>query len=453
MRLPLTAVVNLGCPKNQVDAEQLVALLERAGFPLTPDTAAAEAIIVNTCAFIQPAVEESIETILALAALKESGPCRRLVVCGCLPQRYGADLRREIPEIDLALGCARFVDLPDRLRRLEAGVPLPGGATEITTPDFRPTWQLPQSPTSPFAAYLKISEGCDNHCRYCLIPQLKGKQASVPPEFLEMRARQLVYDGVRELTLVAQDITTYGRDLHARPTIGSLIERLLTLDDLAWIRLLYAHPKRVDDELLHLIGGNDRVCPYLDVPVQHASPKILRAMHRPADSDKMTARLEHIRAAWPEIHLRSTVIVGFPGETDADFACLQKFVERGFFTWLGCFRFWPEEGTAAASLPERVLDEVITARHQAIVEVQSKITAARLGSLVGTVVPLLVEGPSTESDLLIQGRTNFQAPEIDGVTYITDGITATVGRPGSIVPARITGVNDVDLTAVLDSAS
>lgn len=447
IQLPKTAVITLGCPKNQVDAEQLLSLLAGDGFPLVGQIDEAETIIVNTCAFIQPAVEESLDTILEIAGRKQDGYCRYLVVMGCLPQRYGQELLKQIPEIDLALGTSAFLKLPALLLKLFQGKS--PAKLHVSPPDYQNTCGLPQITSQPHTAYLKIAEGCDNHCSYCIIPQLKGKQASFPPAELTRKAIELAAAGVKELNVIAQDITAYGQKLPGRPDLVQLLKKLNKIDGLEWIRLLYAYPEKVSDELINLLGEQTKICPYLDLPVQHISDSVLKRMNRHGRSQTIKETIYKLGALQRTIHLRSTVIVGFPGETDRDFQLLLDFIGEGHFTYLGCFSYWPETGTKAAMMEAQIEASVKEERCRAIMDCQRRITSRHLQEYIGKSIPLLMEGESLESEFLLQARTAFQAPDIDGITYVTEGFA----QPGKIAASRINQVHEYDLFAALNISS
>lgn len=447
IQLPKTAVITLGCPKNQVDAEQLLSLLAGDGFPLVGQVDEAETIIVNTCAFIQPAVEESLDTILEIAGRKQDGYCRYLVVMGCLPQRYGQELLKQIPEIDLALGTSAFLKLPALLLKLFQGKS--PAKLHVSPPDYQNTCGLPQITSQPHTAYLKIAEGCDNHCSYCIIPQLKGKQASFPPAELTRKAIELAAAGVKELNIIAQDITAYGQKLPGRPDLVQLLKKLNKIDGLEWIRLLYAYPEKVSDELINLLGEQTKICPYLDLPVQHISNSVLKRMNRHGRSQTIKETIYKLGALKRYIHLRSTVIVGFPGETDRDFQLLLDFIGEGHFTYLGCFPYWPESGTNAAMMEAQIEASVKEERCRAIMDCQRRITSRHLQEYIGKSIPLLMEGESLESEFLLQARTAFQAPDIDGITYVTEGFA----QPGEIAAGKINQVHEYDLFAALNISS
>ena len=439
-----TAVINLGCPKNEVDAEKLVYLLLKEGFQLLAEPDEAEVIIVNTCAFIQPAVEEAVDTILHLAGFKEDGSCRLLVVTGCLPQRYGVAISQEIPEIDLLFGAADFHNIPAAIKKFLAS-PRPGKTIgEISPLNYSELHSVPQHITPPRAySYLKISEGCNNRCSYCMIPAIKGPQQSVPLETLVSQARQMVATGVREINIIAQDITAYGYDLVGRPQLTDLLKALSLISSLGRLRLLYAYPHRITAELVELMAQESRICNYLDIPIQHISDPILAAMGRHDRAGDIRQTLETMKKQIPDLFLRSTVIVGFPGESEEDFRKLLDFIEEGFFDYLGAFSYWPEEGSRAAQFPQQIPEALKEERLQAILNVQQGITEKRLQAEVGRTRKVLIEGLSRESDLLLQGRTAFQAPEIDGLTYITEGNA----EPGTIVDVEIHDCHEFDLFA------
>ena len=441
-----TAVVNLGCPKNEVDAEKLVHLLLADGFELLADPEEAEIIIVNTCAFIQPAVEEAIETILNLGEYKKSANCRILAVCGCLPQRYGATLLKEIPEIDILVGADGFPQLPAAIKNFKKE-PQPLNLVRQTSDlDYSNTLLLPQSVSAPHAfSYLKISEGCDNCCSYCMIPAIKGKQQSFPMPALLTQTRKMVADGTREINIIAQDITAYGRDLKEKTSLCELLTELLQVPDLGRLRLLYAYPHRISDDLIKLIASKNKLCNYLDLPIQHISDSVLKSMGRHEKGAEIRRTLAKIKTEVPDISLRSTVMVGFPGESEADFMELLKFVEEGFFDYLGAFSYSPESGSRAAEFPNQITESVKKERLQAVLDLQQEITEKRLRAKIGSRQRVIIEGLSQESDLLLQGRCDFQAPEIDGLTYITE-IDGDI-TPGIMVEAEIYDTNEFDLFA------
>ncbi len=440
------AVINLGCPKNEVDAEKLLQLLLEEGFNLVAEPADAEVIIVNTCAFIQPAVEEAINSILNLAENKKTANCRILAVGGCLPQRYGADLLKEMPEIDILAGADSFPEIPAAIRDFKPGEPPRNLVRQTCDLNYSNALRLPQLVSAPRAfSYLKIAEGCDHRCSYCMIPAIKGRQQSFPLPILLAHARKMVSDGVKELNVIAQDITAYGRDLSEKPSLCDLLNKLLQIPDLERLRLLYAYPHRVSAELIRLLATENKLCRYLDIPIQHISDSVLKAMGRPEKGVTIQRTLEKLKTEVPDIFLRSTVMVGFPGETEADFKELLNFIEKGFFAYLGAFPYSAESGSRAAALPQQVADEVKTERLQAVLAAQQEITERWLRAKIGCRERVVIEGLSQESDLLLQGRCDFQAPEIDGVTYITE-IDGDIS-PGLMVEAEIYDSHEFDLFA------
>lgn len=446
MTILKAAVVNLGCPKNEVDAEKLVHLLFANGFELLAEPEEAEIIVVNTCGFIQPAVEEAIDTILNLAEYKKNANCRILIVSGCLPQRYGATLLKEIPEIDILTGADAFAQIPAAIKRFNKKPQQLNLIRKVSDLDYSETLLLPQSVSAPHSfSYLKIAEGCDNRCSYCMIPAIKGKQQSFPLTTLLSQTRKMVADGVKEINVIAQDITAYGRDLSKRRSLCELLTELLQVPKLGRLRLLYAYPHRVSAELIKLIAAEDKLCNYLDIPIQHISDSVLKSMGRHEKGAEIRRTLDNIKTEIPDIFLRSTVMVGFPGESESDFMKLLKFVEEGFFDYLGAFTYSPESGSRAGEFPNQIDEHIKKERLQAVLDVQQEITEQRLRAKIGSRERVIIEGLSQESDLLLQGRCDFQAPEIDGLTYITeiDGDIA----PGIMVDAEIYDSHEFDLFA------
>jgi ribosomal protein S12 methylthiotransferase len=437
--------ISLGCVKNRVDSEVMLHQLVSCGFHLTSEPEKAEIILINTCGFIESATRESIETILEAARLKKEGACRVLVVTGCFPQRYRETLLEQLPEVDLFLGTKSFGEIADRLSSFLAGQTI---SRMQLTPD--PTlWTKPLGrtlTTTPGTAYLKIAEGCSNRCAYCTIPSIRGPFRSRAPHLLFQEARMLAEQGVRELILVAQDITSYGSDLGGTvPSLATLIQELLKIAPFDWLRLLYLRPERITSELLDLMARESRICPYLDIPLQHVSERVLKAMHRPFSPIAIRELIQTIKNAIPKVALRTTFMVGFPGEEEEDFQELVDFVKAAHFDHIGVFQYSAEEGTPAAGLKDPVPPEVRKYRYKQLMKIQKKISLKKNRSRINTVEPVLVTGLSPESDLLIQGRTRFQAPEVDGVVYITDGEP----RMGEIVPVRITTAHEYDLEGVI----
>jgi ribosomal protein S12 methylthiotransferase len=432
-------LISLGCPKNTADSELMLGALVRAGFDVTMDPDAAQVLLVNTCAFIESAKKESIDAILAAAEVKKNGAGKRLVVAGCLSQRYGDELREQFPEVDIFVGTGNFLDLPELLRRSERPElrPIPyAGAAHLL-----PAADAPRVRTGdPFSAYLKVSEGCDHRCAFCIIPKIRGRHESRPLDDLVEEARQLADSGVRELNLIAQDLTAYGRDLAPRASLAQLLRRLAPIDGLRWIRLLYCYPNFVTDELLSAIAGLDKVVKYIDMPLQHADDAMLRAMKRERSADALRALLERVREAVPGVALRTSFIVGFPGETEAAFANLADFVREQHFDRVGVFTYSREENTAACDLAGQVPERVKRRRRAELMEVAAEISLEKNRGLVGSEVAVMVEGAAPGRATRLRARTAAQAPEIDGMVLLSGE-----AEPGEFVRARIERAATYDL--------
>ncbi|GAB4263280.1 MAG: 30S ribosomal protein S12 methylthiotransferase RimO [Deferrisomatales bacterium] len=420
-------LISLGCAKNRVDAEHLLGGLAAAGFRIVEDPSRAEVVVVNTCGFIREAVEESIEEILQAARLKERGACRVLAVAGCLPKRYG-ELARELPEVD-------FFFTPEDLPRIPE---LLGGRP---APAYAPNRILTQLPHS---AYLKIAEGCSNRCTFCTIPSIRGPFRSFGPEALLAEARELASRGTVELNLVAQDVLSYGGDRGRPRALVELIDALEGIDGLRWLRLLYAYPRPLPPGLVERLAGGGKLVPYLDVPVQHVHPRIHRAMGRKGDPEQVAALLADLQERVPGLVLRTTAIVGFPGETEAEFETLLEFVRRVRFHHLGAFLYSPEEGTPAERLRPRVPGRVAMERWEHLLDVQAEISAQRNREWLGRRVQVLVEGVDEEDAVV--GRTYGQAPEVDGTTRLLR-LPPGGAAIGAFVEARVVGASEYDLDA------
>ena len=428
-------MATLGCPKNRVDSEVMLGTLGARGYTLVERPEDASVIVVNTCAFIGPAKQESVDTILELAELKKTGHCDTLVVTGCLSQRYGPELAKEMPEVDHFLGTGAYVQIGDLLAAEAAPRQI------IPDPDYVHDARTPKVNSSPkWTAYLKISEGCDNACAFCIIPTLRGAQRSRPIDDLLAEARTLAASGVRELNLVAQDLTAYGHDLPGRPQLHQLLEALCTVD-VRWIRLHYAYPRVFPDALIEVMAREPKIAKYLDMPLQHASDRLLRSMRRGRDSAFLIALLAKLRARIPGLTFRTSLIAGLPGETEEDFQLLKEFVRTQRFERMGCFQYSDEEGTAAYDFSDKVPQKVIERRWREVMAVQKRINREQNRALIGKRLEVLVEGPSPESEHLLVGRHEGQAPDIDGVVYINDGF----GYPGEFVTIEVTEAHDYDL--------
>ncbi|MBW1723486.1 MAG: 30S ribosomal protein S12 methylthiotransferase RimO [Deltaproteobacteria bacterium] len=436
--------VSLGCAKNRVDSEYMLGLLREQGYGIVSDPGEADIAVINTCGFLQAAVEEAIETILEVCAAKGQGRLRKVFVTGCFVQRYGYKLAREIPEVDGWLGTGRIHRLGDLLDdRLEGRTPF-----FIGRPLHLADHMTPRVRTTPFyTAYLKIGEGCSHRCSYCLIPALTGPFRSRSMESILAEAGKMAEEGVTEVNLVAQDTTLYGKDLGLGSGLEDLLEALIGLRGIRWLRLLYAHPHRISNRLLELLDEKNTLCPYLDIPLQHVNEEILLKMGRHGPGESPWQLLERIRARTSGLVLRTSLIVGFPGETEEAFEELCEFVRWAAFDHLGTFLFSPEKGTPAARMDGRVPPEIAKERQQIIMEIQAEISEKKHRGLLNKIVPVLIEGESDETDLLLSGRTIGMAPEVDGRVLVTKGR----GMVGEIVPVRITEVHSYDLVGEIVS--
>lgn len=437
--------VSLGCPKNRVDTEVMLGVGAGAGFQLVAEPSDAEVIVVNTCGFIGPAKEESIDTILEMGSFKEAGSCQKLVVTGCLSQRYPDELAKEMPEVDHFLGTSDMLKLGAVLQAGE-GHPLArmlvGNPAEYS---FRATDPRLLS-TAKHSAYVKIAEGCSRTCAFCIIPSMRGKQRSRPLEDIVAEVEQLVASGTQEINLVSQDTVSYGRDLKQDGrNLAHLVEAIGEVKGLRWLRLFYLYPEKLTEELIELIAHHPRVLPYVDMPLQHASERMLKIMRRGHGPGIQRRVVERMRAQIPGLTFRTAFIVGHPGETDADFQELCDFVKWAEFERVGVFKYSHEEGTRAEKLEERVPEKTISARHRKLMQLQRPISKRKLRALIGQELEVLVEGVSDESEFLLEGRHAGQAPEIDGKVYLANGES----EPGELRRALVTDAADYDLVADL----
>jgi ribosomal protein S12 methylthiotransferase len=432
-------LISLGCPKNLVDGEVMLGLLQEKGWtPSSKDEA--DVVIVNTCSFIREAQEESVEMILTMAAAKGKGKCRRLVVTGCLPQRYGGELIAELPEVDLFLGAGEFHRIADLLEKSAKG--------ELQQKDFisEPSYLYDhRTPrlitTAPGSVYIKIAEGCSNCCSYCTIPQVRGRLRSRALPSILLEAEGAISRGAKEINLIAQDTTNYGRDLGDGTDLVRLLQGLAKLEGLRWVRLLYAHPAHVTPELIGLIREERKICKYLDLPLQHVDDHLLQAMNRPVSEKDVRQLLVRLREEVPGIILRTSLMVGFPGETEKRFQKLLDFGQEAQFDLLGVFRYSKEEGTAAAAMKGQVSERIKARRYHQIMRQQKQISLQKQKRKIGSRVEVLVERPGKSSDVLWEGRTQGQAPEVDGITFLTKGNC----RPGEIFQVQITDATSYDL--------
>lgn len=437
------ALVSLGCAKNLVDSEIMIPQVEKAGYMLTDDLSKAELIVVNTCGFLESAVQEAVDTILEVSQHKIHAVCKTLVVTGCMVQRYGRKLRELLPEVDVFLGTSHYHELLGILQGPESS------GVHIRRPDFLMSSHVPRKRSTPFySAYLKVADGCSHRCTYCMIPHLRGPYRSRSVGDIYEEASQLVSEGVKEINLIAQDLTALGSDRHETGQLATLLESLENLAELKWVRLLYVYPDRVDAALLETMAWSHKVVPYLDIPFQHCSPKVLKAMGRGADRRHPRAILALIRDHLPQIALRTSLMVGFPGESAQDFEELLLFLDEAQFDHVGAFPFSPERGTKAARMPGQIPESLREERLDVLMKRQREISRRRLAQRIGERLDVLVEGYHAETELLLSGRASIQAPEVDGAVIITRG----EAEIGEIRPAVVTGAHDYDLEVELDPA-
>jgi ribosomal protein S12 methylthiotransferase len=442
-KFPKVGFVSLGCPKNLVDSEVMLGTLTRQGYSITAQKEDADVIVVNTCGFIDTAKKESIDAILEMAELKTQGNCKKLVVAGCLAERYRSEIRKEIPEIDFVFG-------PDELGRILEAVQLDSaaGVPDVSIDALYSSKEVPTIPriltTPAYRAYLKISEGCDHVCTFCAIPSFRGRFRSRSVADLVAESRRLAEQGVRELVIVSQDTMAYGKDLGIPQGITTLLRELVKIDGLKWVRFLYCYPNMVSDELVQLVAVEERLCKYFDIPYQHASRSVLERMKRGGHHGIYERQIESIRRLMPHVGLRTSFIVGFPGESEENFNDLLSFVKNVQFDNVGVFLYSDEEGTAAFDLEGKVPRSTATRRRNRLMKEQAGISAKRLQNMVGRKVEVLLEGRSEESDLLLQGRMETQAPDIDGHVLINDAGDKEV-TPGEFYTVEITESLDYDL--------
>jgi ribosomal protein S12 methylthiotransferase len=440
-------IISLGCARNLVDTEVMSGLLHRAHYEVTPEPAKADIVLINTCSFIDTAKEEAIDTILETARLKEEGSLKTLVVAGCLPQRYSEELAKELPEVDLFIGTGEVPRIVEILRehkenkRQRLYIGIPRYLYDDATPRLRST--------PPYSAFIKVSEGCDHKCAFCIIPQLRGPHRSRPIDSIVREAKRLAEQGVKEINLIAQDLTAYGRERRDGTTLYALLREMVTVPEVQWIRLLYAYPNFLEEPLLRLIRENDKICKYVDIPFQHISGRILRRMHRGKSGSAVREAVQQLRQAIPDITLRTSLIVGFPGETEEDFRELLNFVQETQFERLGVFKYSQEDGTVAATMEGQIPEDEKERRWQELMEVQAQISRRKNEDLVGTIQRAIIDDfdPDTERPF---GRTQGHAPEVDGVVYIEKKAEGKI-QPGDFVDVRITEALDYDLNGeILD---
>jgi ribosomal protein S12 methylthiotransferase len=442
--------VSLGCPKNLVDGEVMLGIAQNAGHEFTSDASAADVLVVNTCAFIDSAKQESIDAILEMAQMKKEGNCSRLVVTGCLGERYREELRKEIPEIDAVLGTGEVEGIVDAIGGTAPSNPAVAPLTfhrKKVLPTYLYDANTPRLLTTPkHFAYVKVAEGCDYTCAFCIIPTLRGKFRSRDAASIVREAQSLAERGVKELLLISQDTTFYGIDKGERGALARLLRELNAVEGLEWIRLLYLYPTTITDDVLAVMAECEKVCRYIDLPLQHAAGSVLKRMRRPGDRRTYDKLLDRIRTTVPDVTLRTTLIVGFPGETEQEFGELEQFVSDTQFDHVGVFTYSHEEGTRAYALGDDVPAVEKRRRRNALMARQKKIVARAQKARIGKQVRVLIDGSSPEHELVLQGRLEGQAPEIDPLVILTDCDPTAYG-PGDLINATIVGTRDYDLIA------
>jgi ribosomal protein S12 methylthiotransferase len=489
-RPPRVGFVSLGCPKNLVDSEVMMGLVARSGAELTRRAEDADIIVVNTCSFIESAQQESVNTILEMAAHKTAGKAKKLVVAGCLVERFRDQIRKDIPEVDAVVGTGELESIlaaaglaAPPTQRTNPASPLvvlpsrPEGDARARQGRFsREAWaqegETRQSPHEDWAgavsdlpnylyddatprilatprhmAYIKIAEGCDHPCTFCIIPQLRGQFRSRRFESVIAEAERLAQSGVREITLIGQDTTCYGEDFGLKDGLALLLEKLARIDDLRWIRFLYAYPNKITGKLLDTIAAHEKICSYMDVPLQHASASVLKRMKRGGGADVFLRSIAKMRRAVPDLTLRTSFIVGFPGETEKEFEELCDFVREAQFDWMGTFSYSDQEGAAAFMQENKVSPRESERRRKHLMSIQRQISKKKKKALVGREFDLLLEGESEESELLLEGRTSMHAPEIDGKVFVNDFPEDLDPQPGQFYRCQITEAHDYDLVA------
>lgn len=431
-------MISLGCPKNQVDAELMLAKLAADGHEISGEISGCDVVIINTCGFIEDAKREAIDNILEMADFKEAGEIGKIVVTGCLAERYKAEILEELPEVDAVVGLGNNGNIADIVSKvIDADTPIVAigerenlplcGERLLTTPEY---W-----------GYLKIADGCSNHCTYCAIPSIRGEMRSRPIEECAEEARALAADGIKELIVIAQDTTRYGEDLYGEPKLAKLLTELCKIDGLHWIRILYCYPDRLNDELIDVIAKEDKICKYIDLPLQHCNGEVLKRMNRHGDRASLTALIAKLRERIPDVCIRTTLITGFPGETEEQFCELSEFVHEICFDNLGCFAYSPEEGTPAASFEDQLEEDEKVHRGELIMDAQYGIVLNSNEALVGRTLEVIVDGYDPYNDVY-EGRTYRDAPEIDGkISFVCDGSL----QPGTFVNVTVTGYNEYDL--------
>lgn len=423
--------ISLGCAKNLVDTEVMLGILAANDIELTPDPAEADVLIVNTCSFIKSAKEESITTVLNMAEYKSEGKCRSLIIAGCLGQRYGQELLDEIPEADAIVGTGAWNRIMEAVNEtLQGNRVVINGESEIIYDA-----NIPRITTTPeYSAYVKIAEGCDNRCAYCAIPLMRGHYRSRSMEDIKAEVERLADRGVKEINLIAQDSTNYGHDIYGKPYLAELLKELVKIDSLHWVRILYCYPKYFTDELIEVMASEDKICKYVDLPLQHAHDAVLRRMNRVDTRASVEALLAKIRQRIPEVTIRSTFIVGFPGETASQYQSLRDFIEQQRFDKVGIFTYSREEDTPAYDMPDQVPEEIMQERYHDLMSLQCKISEELNCALEGKILEVLIEGRDTDQQAVAYGRSRREAPEVDGQVYVEND---TDSKPGDLIKVKI----------------
>lgn len=431
-------LISLGCDKNLVDSEVMLGLLNKAGHQITNDETETDVVVVNTCAFIKDAKEESINTIIEMGELKKTGKLKKLIVAGCLSQRYKDEIMTELPEIDVIIGATNFDKIVEAIGTDEEAI--------VDDIDYTPAPVRERIVTTTASmAYLKIAEGCNKMCTYCIIPHIRGRYRSVPMDSLLDSARRLADDGIKELVLVAQETTLYGIDLYGEKRLPELLTKLSDIDGIEWIRLLYCYPEEITDDLIETMAANPKICHYIDIPIQHSENAILKRMGRRTSREDIVELVGRLRSAMPDIAIRTTLISGFPGETQEQHNGLVDFVDQCEFDRLGVFTYSPEEGTPAASYPDQVDEAVAEKWRDEIMELQQEISYEKNQEFVGTVMKVLIEGYLSDDDVYV-GRTYRDAPGVDGIVFVSAPYEL---MSGTYVDVKITEGNEYDLTGVI----
>jgi ribosomal protein S12 methylthiotransferase len=444
--MPKVGFVSLGCPKNLVDSEVMMGILTRSGYEITPRAADADVLVVNTCSFIAPAQQESVQSILEMAEYKKFGRAQKLIVAGCMVERYRDEIRDQIPEVDAVIGTGEI----EKILQACEGSLRNDDAESAQLPTYLYHDLTPRILATPrHTAYIKINEGCDHPCTFCVIPQLRGKFRSRRFESVVREAENLAAAGVREISLIGQDTTFYGEDLGLRDGLAVLLERLAQVEDLHWIRFLYCYPNRITPRLLDTIAAHPRLAKYLDVPLQHASRNVLARMKRGSNGDAFLKMLDKARKAIPGVSIRTSFIVGFPGETENDFRELCDFVRAAEFDWMGVFAYSDEDKSQSFVLDKKIDEKTIARRRDTLMSIQKKISARKLKKQVGQTLQVMLEGPSKDTDLIWEARLQGMAPDIDGKVYVTEfeGVNdaADLPAPGTLATIEITEAKDYDL--------